>query len=75
MGGWRETGFLRGFSMRGEDMGKNPVSGIVGGWPSLQNFYANNVAIDALKPGNKGLVKLSSLNKVMANCKTPFSRR
>ncbi|MCC3585954.1 MAG: hypothetical protein JGK31_18170 [Microcoleus sp. PH2017_30_WIL_O_A] len=29
--GWRETGFLRRYSMRGEDIGKNPVSETVGG--------------------------------------------
>jgi|GEM_PF-2479944 len=26
---WRETGFLREFLVRGEDIGKNPVSEIV----------------------------------------------
>jgi hypothetical protein len=31
LGEWRETGFLRRYSMRGEDIGKNPVSEIVGG--------------------------------------------
>jgi hypothetical protein len=29
VGEWRETGFLRRYSMGGEDIGKNPVSEIV----------------------------------------------
>jgi len=29
--GWRETGFLRRYSVKGEDIGKNPVSEMVCG--------------------------------------------
>ena len=40
-----------------------------------ERLYANNPATDTLKPGNKELVTLSSLNKVIASFNTPFSRR